>query len=187
MSRKRFLLGVAVSAAVLAGVGSAVAVAGRATKVGVSVPLCAASQLSPVYVLSTGAAGSVDGEYGFENRSSGRCRLIGYPRVRMLIRSGAALSTTERHAAPGAFGIRAKPVSLGHGSVAYFDIHYAAATGFGNLTCPTSAALDLAAPGDRTGLVLRGAGGRIRPFGGTTVHLHCGIVHVTPVTAKRFQ
>jgi hypothetical protein len=183
MSGKRFVLGAMVSATVLAGVASAVGVAG----VGVRVPVCAVSQLSPVYVSSTGAAGSVDGEYGFESLSGRRCRLVGYPTVRMLTRPGAALSTTERHAARGAFGITAKPVSLDHGSVAYFGIHYAAATGFGNLKCPTSAALRLTAPGDATGLVLHGPGGRVRPFGGTTVHLHCGIVYVSPLTANRFQ
>jgi len=151
-----------------------------------SVPAWTASQLAPLYVNSTGAAGSIDGEYGFRNRSTRRCGLRGFPKVQMLTRSGGALPTTEQHA-PGAYGIKVKLVTLGRGSVAYFGLHYAAATGFANLSCPTSAALRLTAPGVAGGMVLHGAGGRIRPFGETTVHLHCGIVHVSAVSAKRFQ
>ena len=135
---------------------------------------------------STGAAGSTDGEYGFRNRSAHACALAGYPAVRMLRTSGASLSTTELHA-PGAWGITVKPVVLAHGEIAYFGIHFADATGYGRLHCPVSGALELRAPGDGDRLLLRGRGGRIQPFGGTTVHLHCGVVHVSAVTAKRFQ
>lgn len=136
---------------------------------------------------TTGAMGSRDAEYGFKNLSTHPCELTGYPRVRMLTKSGGALSTTEQHA-PGALGITTTQVTLGHNAVAYFDIHYASSTGYANLKCPPSAALKLTAPGDTTGLLLHGSAGRIQPYGGgSTLHLHCGIVHVTAVTAKRFQ
>jgi hypothetical protein len=147
---------------------------------------CSASALSAVYVDSTGAAGSVDREYGFKNRSTKSCDLRGYPTVEMLTSSDRLLSTTEVDA-PGAWGIAVKPISLAAGAVAYFGLHYAAATGYGNLRCPTSSALELTAPGTTRGTELHGRGGRIRPFGGTTTHLHCGIVHVSAITATRFQ
>lgn len=151
-----------------------------------STPGCAASELTPVFVDSSGAAGSIDVEYGFKNRSTQRCELQGYPTLRMLKASGGSLATTVLHA-HGSWGITVKPVVVAPGSVAYFGIHFAAATGYGRLHCPTSAALRLTAPGTTTGLVLRGRSGRIQPYGGTTEHLHCGIVHVSAVTAKRFQ
>ncbi len=151
-----------------------------------SPPRCLPSQLAAVYVNSEGAAGSVDGEYGFRNLTSRRCELSGYPTVQMLTASGGPLSTTEQHA-PGAFGITVTRVTLGRNAVAYFAVHYAAATGYDNLHCPTSAALRLSAPALSASLVLHGKGAQIEPFGGTTVHLHCGIVDISPLSAKPFQ
>jgi hypothetical protein len=55
------------------------------------------------------------------------------------------------------------------------------------LTCPTSAALKFTPPQDTGTVTLRGSPAQIAPYGGTTQHLDCGIVHVTAVTAKRFQ
>lgn len=159
---------------------------GGAGRAAAGSPLCSAGQLSLVFVDSTGAAGSTDVEYGFRNRAAHACVLEGYPVVRMLKASGASLSTTEVHT-PGAWGITPKPVDLAHGKIAYFGIHFADATGYGRLQCPVSGALELTAPGTSTGHVLHGRGGRIRPFGGTTVHLRCGVVRVSAVTAKRFQ
>jgi len=151
------------------------------------VPVCSPGGLAAVYVDSSGAAGSDIVEYGFRNLTTRRCELTGYPAVQMLTTSGGKLSTTDEHAAAGAFGITIKPVPIAHNAVAYFGVVYASATGFANLSCPSSAALRLTPPGATTGLVLKGRGGRIQPYGGTTVHLQCGIVHVGPVTAKRFQ
>jgi hypothetical protein len=148
---------------------------------------CSASELSAVYVNTTGAMGSRDAEYGFKNTGARQCTLRGYPTVQMLTSAGAKLSTSLSHAATGAMGITLKSVSLAHGAVAYFDLHYASQTGFGTLKCPSSAALRLTAPGEMAGSVLHVTGGEIRPYGGSIPHLHCGIIEVTPVTAKRFQ
>ncbi len=152
-----------------------------------TVSTCTTGQLSLVYVNATGAAGSVAGQYGFRNRSTHRCRLIGYPTLQMLAATGRTLRTIERHAAPGAFGITPKAVTLRHMAVGYFAVAYASATGYGKLSCPVSAALKVTPPGGRTALVLHGKGASIRPYGGTTVHLRCGIVTVSAVTARRFQ
>jgi hypothetical protein len=156
-----------------------------ASPAGAAVPHCSAGQLAAVYVNATAGAGSRDAEYGFRNL--GRpCTLRGFPGVVMLAGSGAALPTTEQHA-PGAYGIPVTLVPLGHGAAAYFGVHYASQTGYDGLSCPTSAALRLTPPGTTGGLVVRGRGGTIQPYGGTIPHLHCGIVHVSPVGARRFQ
>jgi hypothetical protein len=104
----------------------------------------------------------------------------------MLTSSGRSLPTTETHA-PGAYGIGTRPVALAPSKVGYFGVHYPSATGFGRLRCPTSAALRLSAPGTGVGLVLRGRGGRIQPYGGSIPHLRCGTVRVSAVSARRFQ
>lgn len=177
--RQRAYAALAVGALILA-------LTGAMARASTSTPLCTARQLSAVYVDSSGAAGSIDGEYGFENTSTQRCEITGYPRVQMLKASGEKLSTTEQ-LAPGAYGITVKPVLLAHKAIAYFGLHYAAQTGYGNLKCPTSAALRLTPPGPSVGLVLHGIGGKIQAYGGSIPHLHCGILEVSAVSAKRFQ
>lgn len=104
----------------------------------------------------------------------------------MLTAIGSALPTSEHHSA-GAFGLSPQTLRLSHGGAVYFAVHYPAQTGYGSLRCPTSAALLLTAPGTPPGLVLRGTGAAIRAYGGTTVHLHCGMLSVSPLSAKRFQ
>jgi hypothetical protein len=133
-----------------------------------------------------GAAGSVAAEFGFTNHSSGTCSLYGYPFVQMLNGSGRNLSTSDLRA-PGAFSIKERTVLLVPGKTAYFGVVYASQTGYANLICPTSAALRFTLPQSTGKLTLRSAHARITPYGGSTEHLHCGIVHVTPVTGTRFQ
>jgi len=150
-------------------------------------PVCSGGRLKAVYVRTTGAMGTVAGEYGFENTSASRCRLTGYPTAQLLTASGAKLASSSSHAAAGAFGITVKPVVLGRGAIAYFAVVYHSQTGFGRLTCPASAALELTAPGTSTGLVLKGPAGQIAAYSGSQVHLRCGLLRVSPVTAKPFQ
>jgi len=104
----------------------------------------------------------------------------------MLKQSGKDLSTSDQKA-PGAFGIQDKTVVLAPGKAAYFGVEYANQTGYDNLTCPKSAALEFTPPQSTRTVTLHGSAAQIAPYGGTTQHLDCGIVHVTAVTAKRFQ
>ena len=173
---------VVAAATALLALGPAGSVPGSAA----TAPACRPAQLAVLYVSSSGAAGSIDVEYGFRNGSARACALRGFPRVQMLTSSGGALSTTETRA-PGAYGIGTRLVTLALGKVAYFGVHYPSATGFGHLHCPSSAALRLTAPGSGAGLVLRGRGGRIQPYGGSIPHLHCGTVRVSAMSARRFQ
>lgn len=131
-------------------------------------------------------SGSAAAEFGFTNHSARTCFLHGYPRVQMLKKSGKDLSTSDQKA-PGAFGIQEKTVVLASGKTAYFGVVFADQTGYGNLTCPMSAALKFTPPQDTGTVTLHGSAAQIAPYGGTTQHLDCGIVHVTPVTAKRSQ
>ena len=165
-----------------------IAMAGATTTrtVSPSVPRCALHALAVWGGPSTGAAGSVAGEFGFTNRSARACYLHGFPRMRMLDASGKAISTSDRNA-PGAFGIASTTVVLAPRATAYFAVEYASQTGYATLTCPRSAALRFVPPQVAGSLALRGAAARIAPYGGTTEHLDCGIVHVSAVTAKRFQ
>jgi hypothetical protein len=130
--------------------------------------------------------GSNAAEFGFTNNSAGNCSLHGYPFVQMLKKSGGNLSTSEAKA-QGSFEIQDKTVVLAPGKTSYFGVVYASQTGYANLTCPTSAALKFTPPQDAGSITLHGAHAQIKPYGGTTEHLKCGIIHVTPVTAKRFQ
>ena len=158
-----------------------------ASSAAANVPGCIGSRLTAVYVNTTVAAGTRAGEYGFENRSSTRCSLIGSPKVEMLSASGAKLASSVRHTASGAFGISAKRVELARNGIAYFAIVYGSQTGFGRLGCPASSALALTAPGTSTPSLLKGRGARIAAYAGTQVHLQCGVLRVSAVTAKRFQ
>jgi hypothetical protein len=151
-----------------------------------TVPRCAAASLMTWVGRTTGAAGSNAAEFGFTNHSASTCSLQGYPVVQMLKKSGTDLSTSDQKA-PGAFKIQVKAVALVPGKTAYFGVVYATQTGYANLTCPTSAALRLTPPQDSGTLTLHGSHGQITPYGGGTQHLKCGIVHVTAVTAIRFQ
>ncbi len=163
-----------------------VVVASPASGAPATVPRCAAASLVVWVGPTQGAAGSIAAEFGFTNHSAGTCSLHGYPLVQMLKRSGKNLSTFDQKA-PGVFSIQAKTVVLAPGKTAYFGVVYASQTGYANLTCPTSAALKFTPPQDIRTVTLRGSHAHITPYGGTTQHLKCGIVHVTPVTAKRFQ
>jgi len=74
-------------------------------------------------------------------------------------------------------------VSLPPGGSAYFTASWPDATGYAGLICPTSASLEITPPDDTTQVVVNGAGGAIQAFGGTTTHLQCGTITVTPVRA----
>ena len=166
--------------------GSIVSAGASLRAVAASSPRCALRALAAWGGPSTGAAGSIAGEFGFTNRSTRTCSLFGFPRINMLDASGGNISTLDR-TAPGAFGIAAKTVVLAPGATAYFGVEYASQTGFATLRCPKSVALRITPPQVAGSLTLRAPAARIAPYGGTTKQLECGIVHVSAVTAKRFE
>jgi hypothetical protein len=126
--------------------------------------------------------GTIYWEYGFLNVGRQTCVMRGFPAVTMLDNSGRRMPTIVRRIRPGATGYGTVTlVTLRKGERAWFIVFYADETGYGFDRCPTSARLRLTPPGDAHGVVLRGAHGRITPYGGTVHHLHCGIVNVGPL------
>lgn len=134
--------------------------------------------------LTSGAAGSLLAQYELINHSSRSCTLRGYPQVQMLDAAGHALRTLYSHAPSGAAGVRVATVTLTPGRGAWFAIDYATATGFAGERCPTAARLRVTPPQLSQSLVLGGRAAHITPYGGSTVHLLCGEIHVTPLSAK---
>lgn len=149
------------------------------------VPQCKTTTLRAWFGKVTGAAGTIAVEFGFTNASPKTCSLYGYPHVQMLTKSGANLSTTDKKAT-GSFGIREKTVVLATGKTAYFGILYADQTGYPSATCPTSAALKFTPPQNGRTITAHKLA-YIAPYGMISGHLRCGIIRVTPVTAKSFQ
>lgn len=152
-----------------------------------SVPRCATRSLLIWVGRSAVAMGTVADEFGFTNNSAKTCSLYGYSRVQLLEKSGKNQSTFDHKASPGAFGIEEKIVVLAPGKTAYFGVVFHDQTGFANLTCPTSSALRFTPPQDTATVTMHGSNAEIAAYSGTTEHLVCGNVSVTPVTAKRFQ
>jgi len=188
LRRLAAMVAIACAVALVPAMGLAVAVSSVSaarTVATASVPRCALGALEFWPGRSTVAMGTVAAEFGFTNHSAKTCSLHGYPRVQMLTKSGKNLSTTDEKA-PGAFGIQEKTVVLAPGKTAYFGVLYADQTGYAKLICPMSNAMQFTPPQDTT-VTVYGSPTQIAPYGGSTGHLHCGIVRVTAVTAKRFQ
>lgn len=149
-----------------------------------TIETCRAGQLSIRFVRSGVASGNVLVELEFVNKSTHRCQMNGYPKVQMLTASGADLPTTVRDT--GSFAeVPRQTVVLRSGSAAYFALYYPDATGFNGLRCPSSAALAVTPPDDTHAVVFAGSDAEIEPFGGNVIHLHCGEIDVSPVTASR--
>jgi Protein of unknown function (DUF4232) len=145
-------------------------------------PTCQPSQLSlmtdPAHS-SGGAAGSLGITYMFTNTSATTCTLGGFPGLQLLNASGQTLTTTTFRSSE-----TPSTVTLQPGRHAWFDIEFLTQTGFGSLQCPTSAALAVIPPNDKTALVVRGSGGQIGAYGGDIPHLMCGNIDVSPVLAE---
>jgi Domain of unknown function (DUF4232) len=169
-------------------VGLAPAAQGRgywlATSMVSPVTTCKAGQLSVAYepVESTGgAAGSVGLTYQFTNASLYACTLHGYPGFQMLGPLHSTLAT-HLHRRPAA-GAPATVTLLPQGH-AWFQIEYPTQTGYANLSCPTSASVEVTPPNDfHQVLVTAGRGAHLQPYGGTTANLQCGRISVTAVAA----
>jgi Protein of unknown function (DUF4232) len=145
-------------------------------------PTCQSSQLNlaeDAAHSSGGAAGSLGITYIFTNTSATACRLSGFPGLQLLNASGQPLMTTTLRNSN-----TPSVVTLEPGRHAWFDIEFPTQTGFGSLHCPTSAALAVIPPNNRTALILRGPGGQIAPYGGDIPHLMCGNIDVSSVLSQ---
>jgi hypothetical protein len=140
---------------------------------------CAAPQLAVTLGSPQGAAGSIAQTVHFENVSSARCTLEGYPALLMLGAAGTPLAT-EEHRGPSVTvpSIAPRLVTLAPGAKASFDIGYSDATGYANERCPTSARVAIIPPEDTKPITIAW---RLEPYGGDIPHLRCGEIAVSPV------
>jgi hypothetical protein len=157
------------------------ALVGAAASVAGSPPRCVSASLRAWggHHPAIGAR-TISWQYGFLNVGRQTCVIRGFPAVTMLDDSGRPMPTTVRRTGAPGYG-PVQRITLPKGKSAWFIVSYADETGYEYEFCPASARLRLTPPGDRYGVVLRGAQARIAPYGGTARHLRCGIVNVGPV------
>jgi hypothetical protein len=180
MARGRGIVGLVAIAALFAGLA-------LSAPAGAAVTACRSAHLGIWAGPTSGAAGTIVSEFAFVNTGTATCSLSGYPRIQMLEVSGARLSTIDSNAV-GFLGVT-KPavVVIAPGKRAYFGAAYPDFTGAGQTRCPTSAALDFTPPGGGQPIELTGPKAHITPYAGGEVRLHCGVVRMTAIVAKRFQ
>jgi len=138
---------------------------------------------SSALAVSVGAAGVAAGSVGqvvtFTNRSAKACSLYGFPGLQLLDAAGHPLPTdVVRGQSVTVPSVPLRTVLLAPGGAASFALGYADQTGYGALRCPTSAEVDLTPPGAERPIAVPW---RLSAYGGTTEHLRCGVVVVSPV------
>lgn len=128
-----------------------------------------------------GAAGSVGYVVTFHDISGVSCVLFGYPGLQLLGSDGASLPTqVHRGTAVSVPPVPEQSVVLEPGGTASFVVGFATATGYGNEHCPRSSTVEVTPPNAYHAVVVPWT---IAPYGGTTEHLQCGDVTVSPVYA----
>ncbi|HEX3617115.1 MAG TPA: DUF4232 domain-containing protein [Solirubrobacteraceae bacterium] len=109
---------------------------------------CTAGDLTPSYLGSNGAAGTIVLGFALKNSGSSTCHTYGWPGVEFLSSSGAALPTHATRTSGDVVGSTpAGELTLAPGESASFRMVTSdVATGGGS--CPTAAALQIYAPDD---------------------------------------
>jgi len=140
---------------------------------------CQSRQLSLRHGFAGVAAGSVVVTALFTNTSASRCTLEGYPTLQLLSAAGTRLKTLiHRGASVVVKPARARLLTLAPGHHASFFVGFADATGYGLDKCPASARVAVVPPNDQAPITIAW---RLQPYGGSTEHLRCGEIAVSPV------
>jgi len=109
---------------------------------------CTASDLTPSFLGSNGAAGTIVLGFALKNTSTSTCHTYGWPGVEFLSASGAALPTgTTRTTGDVVGSTPASVVTLAPGQEASFRM-VTSDMGPNGSACPTAAALQIYAPDD---------------------------------------
>ncbi len=109
---------------------------------------CNSTDLTPSFLGSNGAAGTIVLGFALKNTGSSSCQTYGWPGVQFLSASGAALATNATRTTADVVGSTpANLVSLSPGQEASFRI-VASDVGPGGASCPTASALQIYAPND---------------------------------------
>lgn len=118
------------------------------TTPGVKGAACTASDLTPVYLGSNGAAGTIVLGFALKNSGSSTCHTYGWPGVQFLSAAGARLPTgATRTSSDVAGSTPATALTLKPGEEASFRI-VTSDMGPGGGACPTARALQIYAPDD---------------------------------------
>src|SRR5579863_1352861 len=109
---------------------------------------CTASDLTPVYLGSNGAAGTIVLGFALKNTGSTTCHTYGWPGVQFLSSSGAALPTGSVRTTGDVVGSTpANTLTLAPGDEASFRM-VTSDMGPNGSSCPTAADLQIYAPDD---------------------------------------
>ncbi len=109
---------------------------------------CTASDLTPSYLGSNGAAGTIVLGFALKNTGTSTCRTYGWPGVEFLSSSGGALPTGATRTSGDVVGSTpAVVLTLTPGDTASFRI-VTSDMGPGGAACPTASALQIYAPND---------------------------------------
>jgi Protein of unknown function (DUF4232) len=109
---------------------------------------CNASDLTPVYLGSNGAAGTIVLGFGLKNTGSTTCHTYGWPGVQFLSSSGAALPTGSVRTTGDVVGSTpAIALTLAPGGAASFRM-VTSDMGPNGSSCPTASELQIYAPDD---------------------------------------
>jgi Protein of unknown function (DUF4232) len=109
---------------------------------------CTASDLTPSYLGSNGAAGTIVLGFALKNTGSTTCHTYGWPGVQFLSSSGAGLAThTTRTTGDVVGSTPAAVLTLAPGDEASFRM-VTSDMGAGGGSCPTASALQIYAPDD---------------------------------------
>lgn len=154
--------------------------AGTSTTVA-ALATCLAMNLTVHLGPTNAGAGSVQQIVTFQNTGTAPCALYGYPGLQMLGPGGQAISTeVHRGSSESVPPVELTTVRLVVGGAASFAAGWADGTGYGNDQCPSSSQVRITPPNDANPITVSWA---IAPYGGTTEHLECGEVTVSPVYA----
>lgn len=109
---------------------------------------CTASDLTPAYLGSNGAAGTIVLGFALKNTSNSTCHTYGWPGVQLLSSKGAALPTGSTRTTGDVVGSTpANVLTLTPGDEASFRM-VTSDMGPGGKACPAAAALQIYAPDD---------------------------------------
>lgn len=109
---------------------------------------CTASDLTPTYLGSNGAAGTIVLGFALKNTGSADCHTYGWPGVEFLSASGQALATNATRTTGDVVGSTpASVLTLEPGQEASFRM-VASDIAVGGGNCPTASALQIIAPDD---------------------------------------
>ena len=109
---------------------------------------CSASDLTPSFLGSNGAAGTIVLGFALKNTGTSSCHTYGWPGVEFLSSSGAELPTGSTRTSGDVVGSTpANPLTLAPGEEASFRM-VTSDMGPGGSGCPTASALQIFAPND---------------------------------------